>query len=182
MFFSGKKLILRQRKAQSHPPFNLISFTNEVRGGSMTEFNNTRHLGPISNSLTWKITPIYGTTVKILTFWSVTFLGTFYICRQYPIEVTVNTAVTMTITRVSRTFPICQIWSLIGQNFFSWWSRQKVKPMNNFRFFWATRFFLEVSECFKNFNSKFWKKYRPLCSFRLFNWLVQVGVPNTIGS
>ena len=33
----------------------------------MTEFNDTRHLGPISDSLTWKMTPFYGATMKILT-------------------------------------------------------------------------------------------------------------------
>ena len=51
--------------------------------------------------------------------------------------VAVKTSVTMTITRVSRTFPICQIWqiwSLFGKNFFSGWSRQKVKP--NLDTFW----------------------------------------------
>ena len=201
MFFFRKNKYFDDGRLQGQFSFNVISVTHDIKGFHVQichrgfpegAIYNMSHFGPFLRVSLERWPQFMGPpwiflhrvsalTWHILFLWTVAhFSGGVQNCI-----VTVKTTVTMTITRVSRTFPICQvwqIWSLFGQNLFSRWSRQKVKPMNNFRFFWATRFFLEVSECFKNFNSKFWKKYRPLCSFRLFNWLVQVGVPNPIGS
>ena len=131
-FFLGKKSYFDNGRLQSRFSFNLISVTHYIegfhvqichRGSPGGKIQQYVSFWTLSESLNWRVTPIYGATLKNLTLGFSPNFGSPYTCwevRKNILGPKVNVKFFKVdpytpCNRVSRPFPIWQIWSLLGQ-------------------------------------------------------------------